>query len=368
MADALKLCPGLPIDLPPISVQSQTNLALNASDAALAVAFSPATNDAITHLGFLYGVRTGTPPTYRISLQGLDATGVPDGTVLGGGAPASATFTPPADATWNSTWRWVALDNSFTPTRGVPILSMCIEHSAGTIDGSNNSSFARNYGFNAGSTFGILPYIITKASGGAFIKQTAMIPIYGYRTAANRYGIIATGGGVSTIGTNGHRAVAHLTLPAGWSDTHKLKGAKIGITPPAAGNEFIVGLWDAAGSAIQSATYDSDHLAAIANRIVECYFDEASLTALSFGTKYYLGIERVAASCALTYTDVDEADNRLAWPLESSIGLATWNGSAWAEDNTVYPSVVPLFDDITEPAGGGGGAVFPDVIHGGPVV
>src|SRR5262245_6559267 len=68
----------------------------------------------ISRLGFRYGTRTGTPPTYRISLQGVDGSGLPDGTIKGGGSPASATFTPPADTSWNSTWQWINLSNTYT--------------------------------------------------------------------------------------------------------------------------------------------------------------------------------------------------------------------------------------------------------------
>src|SRR5690349_18160435 len=67
--------------------------------------------DTWTHVGFRYGARTGTPVQHKTGLQTPDASGNPDGTYLGGGSPASGTFTPPADATWDGTWQWVALAN-----------------------------------------------------------------------------------------------------------------------------------------------------------------------------------------------------------------------------------------------------------------
>src|SRR3990167_2686468 len=91
---------------------SANNQGLTSSGHKLGQCFYPQLIDTITHLGFRYGLRTGTPPTYRVSLQALGGAAKPTGTVLGGGSPASATFTPPADTTWDTTWQWVALTNS----------------------------------------------------------------------------------------------------------------------------------------------------------------------------------------------------------------------------------------------------------------
>jgi hypothetical protein len=125
---------------------SFTNFTINSSAGTADIVvwcFQADTTDAITDLGFRYGARTGTPPTYRISLQGASTSGIgPDGTVLGGGSPASQTFTPPADTSINGLWQWKTLANSYTPTRGQFLCSV-IEYSSGTIDGSNNSSFTK---------------------------------------------------------------------------------------------------------------------------------------------------------------------------------------------------------------------------------
>ncbi len=72
----------------------------------------------INGLGFRYGARAGTPPTYLISLQGVNGSGSPDGTVKGGGSPVSHAFTPPADTSWDASTRRQALDNNYTCTRG----------------------------------------------------------------------------------------------------------------------------------------------------------------------------------------------------------------------------------------------------------
>src|SRR5438105_4685448 len=107
MADAkyLLINPGYQVG----SSYVPTSFALDQTTDQIEYIFQAAEAITITRLGFRYGTRTGTPPTYQVSLQGVDGTGVPDGTVKGGGSPASATFTPPADATWDATWRWVTL-------------------------------------------------------------------------------------------------------------------------------------------------------------------------------------------------------------------------------------------------------------------
>src|SRR5688572_26797065 len=201
MADALRLIVNNSAGVD-AAFQTATNVSLDASNDGVGWVFQANSADAITHLGFRYGARTGTPPTYRISLQSPTAAGgLPDGTVLGGGSPASGTFTPPADATWDGTWQWVALTNSYTPSRGQLLVS-AIEHSSGTVDGSNFSSFTRQVtGFRMDDGF---PYSCILTAG-TWAKST--MPCFGYRTANGRYGYIGQSAyATNTAGTNGHRS------------------------------------------------------------------------------------------------------------------------------------------------------------------
>jgi hypothetical protein len=352
MSDALQLSIGTrwgqSADQSTITLQT-----VDATNDGVGFVFQTPTTEAITHLGVRYGVRAGTPPTFLAALEGIDASGFPNGTVLGGGTPASGTFTPPADTTWNSTWRWVALANAYTPNRGEK-LAMTIRYSSGTIDGSNNSSFAYRTTSMSATTFG-RPYALTLTAG-TWTKQTTDAPLFGIRTANKRYGLVLQSLFTTTMGTTGNRSTMRFTLPAAWGDTYKVAGARLATTLPAAGGSFKFGLWDGT-TEMQAVSIDTDELSANSGRRqVELFFTDVTLDTLTFGTEYRIGLE-VEGSLAvgLLGLQLSEANDRLAFPLGTNRGYSSWNGSVWSDDDTVMPLVELILDDLTEPAGGGGG-------------
>lgn len=342
---------------------SFAGVTVDANNDGLAWSFSAREPTAITHIGFRYAARTGTPPTYVATLEGLDATtGLPDGTDLGGGSPTAATFTPPADATWDATWRWIALTNSYTPTRG-QLMCATIRYSSGTVDGSNNSSFTSTISNVAASSFSNWPHRSTLAAG--TWTKNADFPCFGVRTASSRYGhpcksIYST----ATASTVGHRKAMKFNLPSGMGDTYTVVGVRFaGLLGSAAGKNPVLGLWSAS-SLIQGVTLDLDLPPAgtAGNRVHEYYFDEASLTALSFGTDYYIGLEVAdAANSAVRFEgfEMDSADDGDAYPFgASNFIVSDYNGSAWTDNAVVRPQMELILADITEPAGGGGGGAF----------
>lgn len=339
---------------------SAVNVALDASGDKLAFIFQPYTTDPITHLGFRYGARTGTPPTYTIGLQGVGATGVPDGTYVGGGTPASMTFTPPADASIDGLWQWKALANSYAPTRG-QMLAAPIEYSSGTIDGSNNSSFTRNDGNSQTDWSGRLPYHATNTVG--TYSKSALSVVFGWRTASGRYGRIAQSQYTTAAATTGLRQAMHFTLPSGWGDTFSVIGARMRLTTIS--GSVKLALWDAS-SELQSLSLDVEHQGAMNSGVLEFIFSDAALDALSFGTKYYIGAESVSnSSISLRGIQLAEADDRIAFPAGDIRGLSTYDGASWSDDNTVMPQVELLLSDWTEPSGGAGGMIVHPGMSGG---
>lgn len=340
----------------PSSAATYDNFALDASGDKYGAICQAISAEPITHLGFRYGVGTGTPPTYRVCLQGLTASGLPDGTILGGGSPASGSFTPPADTTWDGTWQWVALDNAYTPTRG-EMFAFVVEHVSGTVDGSNHGTFSRgqNNAAKAGDGF---PKPVFNATG-SWTSGTPRIPCFGLRTASSRYGLISQGHySTATAGTAGHRSAMHFTLPADWGDTFQLLGASVFGRCPVATSQFKFAVWSASGDELQSVTLDTD--AMTTNNNSKAFdFVFTSLATLSYGTKYYIGFEVIGtATVGLHGIQLASADDRLAYPLGTNMGLATYDGSSWTEDNTVVPQCGLIFADITEPSGGGSGSVI----------
>lgn len=332
------------------AIGAATNHSLDANNDGLAFVFQPDSADPITHLGFRYGARNGTPPTYIIGLEGVDgSTGFPDGTYLGGGSPWSSTFTPPADATWDGLWKWEALDNASGHARG-DVMAYTIRYSSGTIDGSNFSSFSRSVAVVG--AIAQFPYALTLTAG-TWAKQT--LPVFGYRTASGRYGIIGQGAFTTTESTTGNRQAAHFTLPSTHGSTFKVVGAKGAFRIPASGATFKFGLWNGAGTAIQEITLDSDNFNPAANPgSGRLFFDESSLTALDYGTKYYIGFESVSSSVVgINGIQFAEAADRSAFPFGTARGLSTWNGASWTDDDTVLPTMELILSEVAVPSAGG---------------
>jgi hypothetical protein len=362
MADLARLLACGPY-LWPQSGLNYTNLTLSASGSKVGWAMQAPAADTVTALGFRFGTRTGTPPTYRISLQGLDASGNPDGTVLGGGNPASGTFTPPASTAWNSAWQWVTLASSYTTTRG-QFLAVVIDYSAGTIDASNCGSFT--YAVNGLQPCGRTgaPYALTNTAG--WSKVTSSGDSYGcvgLKSSGSVYGypiVTAATGTGSDITTNANRAALRFLLPSGAGTTFKVAGMRFSMTTPASAN-YKVGIWDGTGAAIQTVTVDADYAIALGSQLrqMEVFFQDSTLATLNYGTAYYAGLERTTVQVTLHTTVLNSATELKAVYGGDGLYLATWNGSAWTADQTQRPYVELILDDATALSGSGsGGAVF----------
>lgn len=314
---------------------------LTSSTHGWGVGFRARDTNPITHLGFLYNSRTGTPPTYRISLQGMDATnGRPDGTVKGGGTPASATFTPPADTTWNSIWQWISLDNSYTPTLGEE-LCFWVDYSSGTVNASNYSGFTVSLSTGAG-----LPqneyYPLIKLASGTYTKS-GVLPVFGIRTASTRYGnIMQSSYNSRSASTVGHRQAMTFALPSGIFSSYQVSAVRFcGSIASAAAKNPLLKIWDGDGTTVmQSITLDSDigTNPSVAYNLHELQFGTpASLTP---GTTYYAGLEVADATSGgvlINGIQLNGADDRDSWEGGTNIGFATYNGSSWTADSTVFP-------------------------------
>jgi len=322
------------------------------------------TGPTITKLGFRYTLRTGTPPTYRISIQGVDASGNPDGTVKGGGTPASATFTPPADATWDGTWQWVTLANSYNSAPG-EMLAFVIDWSSGTVDGSNNSSFTR--GIN--NTSSLSPFAIQNAA--TVRSRQSNIPIFGYASADAVFGRpieTLTTVAISDGGSPDEAAIL-FTLPAGWGNTFQVKGAEFFCRFVTAAKTVRFTLYDTDGSTVlQSVDRDSDVIRSnSSNAIAEIQFDDA-LSTLNFGSTYRLSVKVVDAtgSINLHYMDVDAAGDMAAHDWGTAFTYSSReDAGAWTDLATRRLLARLILQDITEPVGGGGGLLTHPGTSGG---
>ena len=308
----------------------------------------------ITQVGFRYHLRAGTPPTYRISIQGVMATGFPDGTIKGGGSPASATFTPPADTTWDGTWRWITLSNSYTAARG-EFIAIVIDYSSGTITAGNSSTITVGVDAIAGARQAF-PYIVQN-NAATQTKNNTTIPIVGWQT-----GTVTYGNPIETItdtqfssGSSPNEYALKFNL-AGSNLTYSVMGARCVIRTPSATQTYSMHLREGT-TALQTVALDSDYMTVADSgyRLYEMYFDETTLSTLNAGTSYYLSFEATSAATSFTLHSLvaDSAQDAEAWGGDGNWSLATRAGGAWTDVLTTRPWCELLLTDIAAGAGGG---------------
>lgn len=355
MADAKKLRLATMPYWPTNSTGNLGTFTLDATTDALEFVFNSQSDAAVTRLGVYVSARTGAQPTYQISLQGVDASGNPDGTIKGGGSPASATFTPSADG-----WLWVTLANSYTPARG-DFLALVVKYSSGTIGGSNNTAFAARMQ-NLDGTTNRFPYHIENNAGSRSRSNATSRGVFAYGGAATAFGFPANGSLASEnmLGNAGESLALKHTLPADWGDTYKLAGIKIcGGFAAGGANDVIFRLYSGT-TVLQSVTLDPDaqqSAASVGDALI--YFDEATLSTLSFGSTYRVGVadDTVNGSHTLRYLPLAASGDADAFPLGTDACLSYFDGSAWTDMPTRRSFVDLILADWTEPAGGSSGPV-----------
>lgn len=306
----------------------------------------------ITRVGFRQATVTGTAPTYKASIQGVDGSGLPDGTILGGGSPASTTFTPVSGG--NNTWQWKTLDNSIAVSRG-DWIAIVISHDSGTIDGSNNCSFTPT---GAHLPTPGIPYCITNDAGSR--SRQASAAIFGYGTSTTPYGnplqsVIATAFNSSS---NPNEKGNAFVIPVDFCASYKVGSAPIHGTM-AAGTSYDVILYDSDGSTVlQSITIDTDKDAsATSARRREIHFDESSLATLTAGTKYFLMLKPATTTgivlAGMTVAAAADMDAYVGGSAMCHSAVQT-SGGGITEDTTIRYGINPVIFDITPPVGGGG--------------
>ena len=129
--------------------------------------------------------------------------------------------------------------------------------------------------------------------------------------------------------------------------------------PGTTAGTIVFGIWDSAGTAVTSFTMDTDEFATIASaqgRSTRIVF--TSQPTLTHGVEYYIGMESTGVSPNITNLQLGSSADRAAFPNGLNMSSATWNGSAWTKDTTVFPLIEITAADLTMPSGGGGGALF----------
>lgn len=335
----------------PLGTSGLGTRSINASNVKVGFVMRIETSDSFTHSYLRYGTISAVPPELKVSLQGVNASGFPDGTVKGGGSPASRTWTPGGSD--DNTGVWHPLDNSWAGTPG-DLVSVVVEYSSGTVGASNLVAFARSVAtsfHNQGDNS--FPYYV-EDTGAGWAKGGTVPPLcFGLRTASNRYGLpLLSVASQSNVTTAGHRFCLKYNMPSsGAIATYTVPKFSCVVTWPSSGSDITFGVWNAAGTALQSFTPDRDTNSGNGTSLYNAFF--ASPATLSAGTDYYFGVQANGVATGFPYQVVSEADDRLAFELGTAACGATWNGSAWTDQSTWLPAIELHLGEITVASSGG---------------
>jgi hypothetical protein len=311
--------------------------------------FLAATPDPITHVGIRVNSEAGTATTWKASLQGVtttdDATtgGVPDGTIKGGGTPASVTFTNAAVTA--VAFNWLALDNSYTPAyRGEP-LALVVAYDSGTNPGAGTNSLTC-----------ALPYLLGN-NAGSRTRVTAS-GVFGYKTASGVFGLPTSVLTTFTFnsGTSPSEYALRFSLPG--SGTYQVAGLRFHGSMGSGVGRLVRGRLYSGTTVLQDSTdLDGDITSSTAAGVREIWFDEATLSDLDFGTEYRVAIApQNANNITLSYVEVAAAGDMAAFPGGTDFYLSYRAGGAWTNVDTQRPQIDLIIDDVTMSGGGVSGA------------
>jgi hypothetical protein len=328
------------------STPTLTNFTLNGSTDQLEIIFElppGAASFSITRLGIRLATITGTTPTYKISLQGMDASGNPDGTIKGGGTPASKIFSPSGLGWAAGTFNWLTLDNAYSGSPGEK-LALVVAYDSGTVDGSNNAAFTTHV-VNASSNW---PYSIQNDAGSR-TRQSAL-PCFGWGTASKAYGFpLKNGGSLSFINTATPDEYAmKFTLASAFAQSYKISAARFsGVW--GAGNSTLMSLYEGT-TTLQDKLHDGDAgVSTSTARQNILTFDESALSALILSGTYRIAFApQNAFATVLAYIEVENVADWEAWPGGADFGYSTRTDSgAWTDTDTRRLLVDFILTDVT---------------------
>lgn len=304
---------------PPISNMTMTNntVTMNTTSVRLGYVFQATATDPITHIGVSTASITGTTAQYKVSLQGVNTSGLPDGTIKGGGSPASLDNI--SESVWGTnTFVWNALANSYSPSVGEWLAVVVEPGSGGTIDGSNfiTVNITSNL-FGASNKIGA-PYVLSDANATwALADKLARWGLLAAKGSAVYYGYPLAKYGVSTYSGTSEVGV-RFTLPAGMASSIGVKGVRWYGKASATGQTINVTLYadgETSPTIISQISVDSDFVsgASVADSAFDIYFQTPQI--ISPGVVYHIGLScSGGTSPDLRYVQAETADDLSALP------------------------------------------------------
>ena len=314
-----------------------------------AVIFQVAESSDITGMT-AYCTGGASPPAYKFTLQGVDASGDPDGSVKA----TTAEFTPSYPATEAHSFT-----SAYTATQG-ELLAGVWEYSSGTISGTNDATFRS---FTKTTRYSIFPFF-NYYNGSAWVHDVDSYPTFALQTdeAWDVGGIFNKEKGTQSVSSTGHRFAQRVLIPADEDIELHVDGFYFtGDTAQSAGDEFKVALWNASGTELASATIDSGQQGGSPSSTYSRTFTFTADGTITAGSIFYIGFECTGDTLTIDYAQPLGADGLKSWPGGAAFYASVWAGSSWADDNTKRLCLNPTLSSFHGTGGGGSSIPGPSI-------
>ena len=279
---------GEPFSLVPPSTGSDTRV-LSDADRAVATVFVCPEDITATHIGF-HITTSQNPPTMIWAIESVDlATGLPTGTILGGGtAKNNSVFGGSTNVI-----TWFALDTALAMTAGsYYALTVRYDSVVGdTIDATHDTTIRVGIDSFIGGFPGI-PYWAFADDVGVWTKFHNSGGLWAVKDATKALGVTydANSSVLEDFSSTVELAM-RFKLDAGWGSTFKVVGCYFMGEWVADAKTIYFTLRDASLNIIHSKAMDGDLVVDKAARGgYRVYFDDATLTELTVGSVYYLTV------------------------------------------------------------------------------
>jgi len=348
---------GAPIPLV-ASASTSNTFQIASSTSQMEWIFRAATTDPITWVAFRTSAISGTATTWKLSIQGVTTTdsattgGVPDGTIKGGGSPASVTFTN-SSLTAGAITR-LTLANSYTPSyRGEPLAAV-LAYDSGTTPSAGVQSVTVNTHCNV---LWANEYVVTNSSGSR--SKISALPIVAYGTASQTYGVpisALTTQGVNNSSTN--ELAMRFSLSG--TGTYTVPAMRVRASAGGVGRLFRARLYSGTTVLQDSTDIDCDIVGDNSSgNTWTCFFDESSLSVLSMGTEYRIAIApQNSSTVSVSYLDVPQDADMAAFPGGTDMYASTRAGGSWSDTTTRRFLMEFAVDDLTGSGGVSGSRIF----------
>ena len=313
---------------------------------------APAACDLTGAMAYFQSV--ASPPTYKYTLQGVDASGDPDGSVLA----TTAEFTPSATTEQHD------FTSAYTASQG-QLLALVVEYGSGTISASNDATVRDRVTY---SKYQIFPYQ-TFYNGSSWSADTDGYPTISVQTDQDwdTGGIfnIYTLSSYGPVAGSGLRYANRMEIPDGEDIELHINGflfagrILLDSSAPADGS-YKAGVWNEAGAELASVVIDPDQAATFPSSYWTSYTTQVTFTSdatVTDGSVFYIGFEYEDTNLQISYSQPGGAAGLKSWPGGDMFYASYWNGSSWADDNTKRLLLSPTLSSWHGTASGGGSSI-----------